>query len=67
MKLFVKQVKPISNQMVKKLLKVFSKETISSESDLTPKGVAKTVADQCTDFNTTFQHMRQERMKLYGK
>lgn len=51
--------------MIERLLKLINKGENETVSDLTPRGVARTVADQRTDFNTTFQHMRQEQLKLY--
>lgn len=52
--------------MVERLLRFFSKE-VETESDLVPKGVARTVSTERTDFNSTFMHIRQEQLKLYDK
>jgi hypothetical protein len=46
------------------LLKTLLRKNKDMSSDLTPRGVARTVADQKTDFNTTFQHIHKQLQKL---
>jgi hypothetical protein len=46
------------------LLKTLFRKNKEVVSDLTPRGVARTIADQKTDFNTTFQHIHKQLQKL---
>lgn len=51
--------------MIEMLSKLFSKSKVTVESDLTPRGVARTVSDLRTDFNSTFQHIDAELKSSY--
>lgn len=52
--------------MIERLFKLIRKSKNELESDLTPRGIARTVADERTDFNSTFQHQYKERMYSAG-
>ena len=47
------------------LLKTLLRKNKDTGSDLTPRGVARTIADQKADFNTTFQHIHKQLQKLW--
>lgn len=51
--------------MLEKVRQLFKKEPLV-ESDLTPRGIASTISDQRTDFNSTFEHMYTEKMSMLG-
>lgn len=52
--------------MINAILKKFKKPQVEASSDLTPRGVAKTISSNVADFNSTFQHIREEQLKSYN-
>lgn len=51
--------------MIEILNKLFNRSNVNPVSDLTPRGVSRTVSDLRTDFNSTFQHINAELKSSY--
>lgn len=51
--------------MIEILNKLFNRSNSNTDSDLTPRGVARTVSYLKTDFNSTFQHISAESKNIY--
>jgi hypothetical protein len=44
-------------KVIRELLDTRKSKTVELTGDLLPRGIAKTICDERTDFNNTFQHI----------